>query len=84
MNVYSVKDTKARSFSPPFFQLNHTTALRAFALEVNRADPQNVVYNNPDDFEIYFVGTFDPDTGVITGQEPDLIGTALKLAKEAK
>lgn len=84
MNIYAVKDTKAGLFNAPFFQTNNVTALRTFALEVNRADPNNVLYNNPEDFELYCLGEFDNETGVIKPEsKPNIIGTATTLAKGA-
>lgn len=80
MEIYVVKDTKAQTYGMPFFQRNHVTATRAIANEVRRADPTNTIYTNPEDFELYAIGTFDTDTGRVTGlEQPQLIATALSL-----
>lgn len=84
MNIYAVKDIKAQLFNAPFFQSNNVTALRTFAMEVNRSEPNNVLHTNPEDFELYCLGEFDNASGVITpAHKPDLIGTASALIKGA-
>lgn len=40
------------------------------------------MYNNPKDFALFRVGTFDTDTGLITACEPTLIDEAYNLISE--
>lgn len=85
MKIYAVKDVKAETFNNPFFQKNDITALRALSLEVNRADPGNVVYTHPQDFDLYELGDYDPDTGEITSISPVLVANGRTLVnKEPK
>jgi hypothetical protein len=55
-NMYSVYDTVAETFNIPFKELNNASAIRSF---------QHSVIEQPhkDDYALYFVGTFDDDSG---------------------
>ncbi|UDN67797.1 nonstructural protein [robinz microvirus RP_121] len=79
MKSYAVRDVKSASYANPFFSPNNQTATRAFAMEVNRQDAQNLLYTNHADFQLYYVGDFNPDTGVLSGKEPEYLtdGTAV-------
>lgn len=64
LTMVSVYDTAADTFSPPQFVPSKGVAQRMFSDEVNRADPQNALYNHPQDFHLYFLGEFEQDVGV--------------------
>ena len=64
VGVYSVKDTKV-SFSTPFYSHSDETAIRSFAEAVNSETP-NAVKQYVEDKQLYRLGSFDDDTGVIT------------------
>lgn len=61
LNVYSVRDSKADTFSPPFFNATHGIAERNFQNLVN--DPQSQVNRYPTDFDLYYLGKYDDNTG---------------------
>lgn len=69
--VYSCLDRKAALFSRPFVVQNHAVALRAF--EAAKQDPSSEISKFPTDFELYHVGYFDDDTGVVTGVVPTVV-----------
>lgn len=80
LRVCAVKDTAAAAFNNPVFVPATSVALRSFQHEVGRADSQNPLYNHPDDFELYLLGSYDPDTGRIDPEpEPVLIARAKDL-----
>lgn len=83
MQIFAVKDTKALKFNTPFFHLNPQTATRAFSMDVNRPDEANVLYTNPEDFELYSIGEYDTDRGVIRATEPQFLVNAASLKREA-
>ena len=60
--VFAIKDTKSEFWSP-FAHFNEQTAQREFALMVNSID--NPVAQNPADYELWQVGSYDTTTGVI-------------------
>ena len=66
MKVFAIKDTVADEFLMPFYQKNEKSANRAFNFFL--AKPENAHVAN--DFELYIIGSYDADSGVITGIEP--------------
>jgi hypothetical protein len=60
--IVAVKDRAAETFGRPMFVPAIGVALRSFSDEINRNDPNNQLYNHPDDFDLYDLGTFDDST----------------------
>ena len=92
LSVYAVHDVKASSFATPFFVANEGLARRVF-IDLCR-DPRTTVSQHPEDFGLFFMGFFEPETGefyrnqgesqpvqVLTGLEARV--AALKLEKQA-
>lgn len=63
LQVVAIKDNAAAAFQRPAFAQHIGTAMRSFADETNRADRDNPMYQHPEDFELYHLGTYDDDTG---------------------
>lgn len=56
--VLSVRDVVADTFGRPFFAPNEASGVRSVRSEVN--NPQSgTLHTNPDDFELYSLGSFD-------------------------
>lgn len=68
--VVSVRDRAADVFGQPMFVVSIGGAVRSFADEVNRVDPQNVLNRHPEDFDLYVLGSFDDNTGAFTTESP--------------
>jgi hypothetical protein len=66
--MYSVYDKAAKLFFSPTIDVNDDTAMRGFEqmLTVNNSAMQF----RPDDYELYQVGTFDPETGYVSALVP--------------
>lgn len=83
---YCYKDRLA-AFSDPFLipmpPSGNTDgiAIRNFTHQILQAKPENF----PADLELYRVGTYDSDTGIITPCTPEMVaqGQAILLAKES-
>jgi hypothetical protein len=79
--VVAVKDRAADCFGQPFFVGTDNIAIRSFMDEVNRKDDANQLFNHADDFDLFGLGTYDDNTGIITMYDaPKLI----MLGKSAK
>jgi predicted RecB family nuclease len=79
MKIYAIHDNKSKTFNTPFFQHTDTHALRAFKAEVNRQHDQNMIYLYPEEFDLFLLGTFNEDDGIIESELTKLTnGTALK------
>lgn len=68
MLIFSVYDKKAKSFNTPFFSLNHDVAKRQF-VELCR-DARTVVARNPEDYDLFCLGSFADETGALTPCPP--------------
>lgn len=68
--VVSVRDRAADTFGPPYVVPHAGVAVRSFTNEVNRADEKNPLYMNPEDFELWELGSFEDSTGRFTTTPP--------------
>ena len=67
-NVYSVFDSKAKAYLPPFFLQNNEVACRVFGDCAN--DPSHSFCKFAADFTLFKIGVFDDQTGVIVDGAP--------------
>lgn len=71
MKLYSVKDAKAVCFGAPVPFRNHADAIRTFNDAVFSG--QTVFSKHPADFELWFLGEMDEDTGVFKQGIPEFV-----------
>lgn len=71
--IVSVRDRAADTFGRPFFATARGQAIRAFTDEINRRADDNQLYNHPEDFDLYEVGTFDDDFGIVQGLDQSVM-----------
>ena len=62
-NLYSIRDLVARTFLPPYPSQSDDVAKRQFSNLCR--NPESTIAQNPQDFDLYCLGDFDPDTGQI-------------------
>lgn len=73
--VFSVYDSKALVYASPFFSQSVGAAVRAFGDAAN--DPNVPFAKHPGDYQLYEIGTFDDNTGVMDAVIPmRLLGCA--------
>lgn len=78
MPVYSERDI-AVGFGYPYVAMNDTVAKRNFAYKINNAD-YNLMNFSPKDFDLYKVGTFDTDTGLVSVENiPELVCSGISV-----
>lgn len=76
--LYSVHDTKANYYNPPYVSPNSMTAARDFQLRCR--EPDSVFAKFPEDYQLEEIGTFNFETGEITRSEkPILVVTATQM-----
>lgn len=69
--VYAFRDVKTQ-FGQPYIEQNEDAAVRGFGLMMN--NPDSVMKFSPGDFDLYHIGYFDTDSGLIEGlQVPEFI-----------
>lgn len=82
--VVAIKDRAADAYNRPFFVNTVGQAIRAFQDEINRNAADNTMYQHPDDFDLYSLGTFDDNTGHLvsnaSGPEQIAIGKNCKTS----
>lgn len=78
LNVFSIRDSKAEIFNPPFIKQTHGEAERDFHRMVK--NPESLPHQYPEDYDLYHLGTFDDQTGEITRLEkPQRLVNATQL-----
>lgn len=81
LKMFSVYDVKARAFAQPFYFAEKGQAIRAFISAVN--DDKTMLSKYPEDYMLYFIGTFDDSTAELTFNNPvELLGTAKEFKQE--
>lgn len=67
INVFTVHDSKAQAYLPPFNLPTKEMAVRTFSDTVN--DSKHPFGKHPADYTLFHIGTFDDDTGLITNNQ---------------
>jgi hypothetical protein len=82
INLFSIYDKKAQSFSEPFKDINDATAQRTMEnlLRDKRAD--NLVAAHPLDYELHYFGEMDTDTGIVDQSQARKILDIIALSKQ--
>lgn len=65
---YSIYDSKAEAYLPPFLERNDMTAIRA--VEEAIQDINHPIHKNSADYSLFYLGVWDPETGYIS-HEPN-------------
>lgn len=65
MGYYAIKDNLAERFLTPFICHNDNEAKRMFITTVNDKNNMQIIYENPQDYELYKIGTWEEDLGVM-------------------
>jgi hypothetical protein len=77
MCIVSILDSAAGAYGRPAFVASEGVAIRQFQDEVNRSADDNQLYRHPDDFQLFYLGVFDDNTGGIDLlAQPKLISRA--------
>lgn len=79
MKLYTTKDKISEKFSNLFMANNHAEATRNWSIAVS--DPNSMLNKRPQDYELWFLGEYDIDTGAITQEEKYVIAQAQEFAK---
>lgn len=69
-NVYAMRDSM-QGFLQPTFDLNDNLAKRNFTFALTRKD--TLLYARKQDFDLFKIGSYDSDTGLLTSITPECI-----------
>lgn len=76
LSLFSVYDSAAKVWFPPFVAQTVEVALRNFRMTVN--SPESNFNRFPEDYALFLVGEFDQETGMIVGTPaPQSLGVAI-------
>jgi len=76
--IFAIRDSKSESYNQPFFNHTHGEAERNFAQLAS--DPKSTVNQFPEDFDLFYLGTYNDQTGEISPlQTPQHVVKALTL-----
>lgn len=71
VNLYAVRDELSNEFFAPQIIKNDEMAKRQFKSQVNTI---TLWKENPSDYSLYRIGTFDDETGLITSNLEKMVG----------
>lgn len=77
--VCAVFDVQSQAFARPLFVAAKGVAVRMVADEVNRAAADNLMYQHPEDFRLFELGSWDENTGLFAAAQPLLIVDCVSL-----
>lgn len=75
IRIFCVRDRATDSYGNPMFLLSEGQAIRSFSDEINRNASDNQLFQHPDDFDLYRLGTFDTDIGSFEVYLPAMVVT---------
>ena len=77
-NYYAIYDNLGQTFNVPVLFDNDATATRWFTNVVNSKE-NDIIYSNPQDFDLYKLGSYENNTGELTpGFEKLISGKSVK------
>lgn len=81
LKMFSIRDSKGEIFNPPYYAKTHGEALRSFKTLSN--DPKSTINQYPEDFDLYFLGEYDDQTGKLKPNDtPQHIEKAVTVMSE--
>jgi len=80
LHAYSVYDSAAKAFLPPFFMHNNAVAIRAFAHSAN--DENHQFCASPEDYTLWNIGSWTDDQGDFEIIKHEKLGTAASFLKD--
>lgn len=78
LGIYAVKDMVSDRFGLPQFMDNEEVAKRTFQMMAE--EKGTLIHYRPMDFDLYFMGSYDPIDGIIKATKPVKIMTGLECS----
>lgn len=63
LTVIAIRDTAVRAFNTPVYVPTIEVGMRSFYDEVKREAPDNQMNKHPEDFELWYLGQYDNESG---------------------
>lgn len=68
LKIYAIRDRALDAFNRPFFLPADGAAIRAFQDEINNKESE--LSKHPDDYDLYTIGMYDENRGIIRPHDP--------------
>lgn len=82
MRIYVTYDSKGETYENLHLFKAKGDAIRAFTNAVNKQEPNNVYYTNPEDFTLFEMGEYDMEKGEIKlHKEKQCLGCLMEYKK---
>lgn len=79
-SIFCVFDAKSKVYDTVHFEINKAVALRSFEKACN--DPSTALFEWPEDYVLFELGTFDTETGkIVTHECPLTLGVAIEYKR---
>lgn len=73
MQYFTIYDTKAGAYRDPILTLNKLVILRELHNMMLKKDPENQLFSNAEDFQVFKIGDYYRKTGTIESCNPEHI-----------
>ena len=80
-HIFTIFDSKAEAYLPPFFLHQKAMAVRAFTDSVN--NPESAISLHPGDYTLFHIGEFDDSNAQITLATSTSMGNGVEFIKPA-
>lgn len=81
VKIFAVRD-QYTGYGQPFSCQSDAVAMRDFRIAVN-ASKDSLMHSSPGDFDLFRLGEFDPETGIIIPENaPVLVVSGFSVARE--
>ena len=80
--VFCIRDTCVQAFHLPMVFQNRAGAVRALGDAVNRPGQDNAYFQHPEHYQLYEIGTFDDETGVVESCPPEFVVDCQSLVRQ--
>lgn len=81
LKIFSIRDQKSEVYNTPFYQKTHGEAERNFQQLVS--DDKSTISKFPEDFDLYYLGEYDDNTGVTKPLDtPQHVAKAIQAANK--
>lgn len=77
--IITVRDRAADVYGQPSYHTSVGAAIRSFADEINRPDPNNMLNKHPGNFDLYQLGVYDDNSGEFECGKPKQIAVGKDL-----
>lgn len=79
--IFAVRDRATDQFGTPMFMVSSGQCIRSFTDQINAAEKDNPLFQHPDDFDLFALGSFDTQSGLFDTGVPEQIclGKAVKV-----